>query len=82
MFKVWIVIREFNIGNKTYYRPIYNKRGNCLEFQDKEHAEYFITNHPEAFYEGDLVSTWEVIRHDEDELELGRIENVWEGIGI
>ena len=27
---------------------VWNKRGNCLEFYDKAHAEHFLQEHPEA----------------------------------
>ena len=72
--KVYIIKYEWMEGRKLC---VFNKRGNCLEVIDKEHAEYFLKNHPEAVY-GHPYEIVEQIHTDEDQMEYGRPTNVWE----
>lgn len=57
---------------------VWNKRGNALEFYDKEHAEYFMQQHPNATYghEYEIVSK----TVDDEYVEYGNSFNVWEHI--
>lgn len=72
--KVWYIKYEWLSGKKLC---VFNKRGNNLEFPDKEHAEYFLKLHPEA-----VTGPYEILSKDvfdEDQLEYGRPTNIWEG---
>lgn len=70
---VWIIKYEWMPNRKLC---VYNKRGNNLEFYDKEHAEYFLRQHPEAVngHPYEIVP----VKFTEDS-EYGRTTNVWEG---
>lgn len=61
--------------------PVFNKRGNCLEFYSKKHAELFLHLHPEAIKGG----WYEICAHvytegTAEHMEYGRKENIWEGL--
>jgi hypothetical protein len=59
---------------------VYNKRGNALEFFDKEHAEYFMQQHPEATFEHPYEITARNYTADNEEcMEYGNTKNIWEG---
>lgn len=75
---VWIIKYEWRPGR---WLCVWNKRGNALEFYDRAHAELFMKEHPEAVW-GHKYGYFE--RHynagDEDMMEYGKKDNVWEGI--
>lgn len=72
--KIYYIKYEWMQGRKLC---VFNKRGNNLEFPDREHAEYFLKQHPEAVTGPYEICEKEVT--DEDQLEYGRTTNVWEG---
>lgn len=61
--------------------PVFNKRGNCLEFYSRKHAEVFVHMYPEAirgrWYE---ICTHVYTEDTADSMEYGRKENIWEGM--
>ncbi len=58
---------------------VWNKRGNCLEFYDKAHAEYFLQEHPEAVH-GNKYEIRKRHYDTDDCVEYGKECNVWEGL--
>lgn len=74
--EVFIIVYEWMPGK---WLGVWNKRGNCLEFSDREHAEYFLKQHPEAVH-GHKYEIRVRSYIDENCLELGNKYNVWEGL--
>ena len=73
----YIAYENFTIETKRYMTAIWNKRGMALEFTDREHAQYFVDNHPEIFT-GKFYEIRERIWPDYDQMELGNRLNKWE----
>ena len=59
---------------------VWNKRGNCLEFYDKAHAEHFLQEHPEAVHGNKYEIRQRHYSADNDCMEYGQKFNVWEGL--
>lgn len=61
-----------------YWRPVWNKGGGELEFIDRDHAYYFLKQHPEAVGYHD----WEIRAHiyseHEDFMQLDKGWNTWD----
>lgn len=61
--------------------PVFNKRGNTLEFKNRQQAELFLQIHPEAIRGGWYEICQKTYTEDTaDYMEYGRKENVWEGL--
>lgn len=77
-----IELIDMILGDKVYWRAVYNKNGDTLEFIDREHAEYFLKEHPEAVGSHDyqirprIYQQWMI---DENQQEYGRSGNEWDG---
>lgn len=75
-YTVWIIKYEW-MPNR--WLAVWNKRGNCLEFYDKEHAEYFLQNHPEAVNGHDYKIVQRTYSPETaDQMEYGNKSNIWE----
>lgn len=72
---VYYIVYDWIPGRKL---AVYNKGGNTLEFIDKEHAEYFLKQHPEAVGNSEYEIRSRTVSDDE-QLELGLSCNKWEG---
>lgn len=73
---VFYIVYEWLPGR---WLGVWNKRGNCLEFYDEAHAEYFLREHPEAV-NGHHYEIRKRHYDTDDCVEYGRAENVWEKI--
>lgn len=77
-----IELIDMILGDKVYWRAVYNKNGDTLEFIDREHAEYFLKEHPEAVGSHDYQirpRTYPQWMIDESQQEYGRSGNEWDG---
>jgi len=77
-----IELNYMTIGDRVYWRAVYNKNGDVLEFIDREHAEYFLKEHPEAVGSHDYQirsHTYQQWMIDENQQEYGRSWNEWDG---
>jgi hypothetical protein len=75
-YTVWIIKYEW-MPNR--WLGVWNKRGNCLEFYDKAHAEIFLQQHPESIHGHPFCITPRTYSVDDaDQMEYGNKYNVWE----
>ena len=75
-YTVWIIKYEW-MPNRWF--AVWNKRGNCLEFYDKAHAEYFLQEHPEAVSDHNYkIVPFTYSAENADQMEYGNRCNVWE----
>ena len=75
-YTVWIIKYEW-MPNR--WLGVWNKRGNCLEFYDKAHAEFFLQQHPESIHGHPFRITPRTYSVDDaDQMEYGTKYNVWE----
>ena len=61
-----------------FWQVVANKQHNRLQFPDKEHAEHFLKQHPEAV----RGCPYKIVEDeaDEDFIDLGKNFNKWEGL--
>jgi hypothetical protein len=77
-----IVLLEQTIGNKICWTSVENKNGFTLEFIDREHAEHFLQEHPEAVGSHDYEirpRTYTAQQIDDDQQSYGKRGNEWGG---
>lgn len=77
-----IVLLDYTIGNKVCWTEVYNKDGFTLEFIDREHAEHFLKEHPEAVGSHDYEirpRTYTAQQIDDDQQSYGKRGNEWDG---
>jgi hypothetical protein len=76
------LIIDFVIGDRVYTREVYNKDGFSLEFIDREHAEHFLKEHPEAVGSHDYEirpKTYTAQQIDDNQQSYGNGCNEWDG---